>query len=57
MLNYIKGHGSLDNIYNSLEKACESRGWAVTDVDFLIICGDFQESAFPHPVHTYSNMS
>ncbi|KAF2794581.1 hypothetical protein K505DRAFT_303761 [Melanomma pulvis-pyrius CBS 109.77] len=35
-------HGSLDNIYNSLEKACESRGWEVAKLDFLIICGDFQ---------------
>jgi len=36
----------MDNIYDSLEIQCESRGWAVEDVDFLIICGDFQEK-FP----------
>lgn len=45
-----KGHGSLDNIYTSLEKACESRGWSVAELDFLIICGDFQESALPFRV-------
>ena len=49
--NRQKCHGSLDNIYNSLESACESRGWAVAELDFLIICGDFQENTFPRSVH------
>ncbi|KAH7355792.1 lariat debranching enzyme, C-terminal domain-containing protein [Pyrenochaeta sp. MPI-SDFR-AT-0127] len=35
-------HGSLEVIYNTLEKTCESRGWTVASLDFLIICGDFQ---------------
>lgn len=42
--NYCKGHGSLDIIYSSLEKACDSRGWTLAELDFLIICGDFQEN-------------
>ncbi|KAF2006263.1 hypothetical protein P154DRAFT_455974 [Amniculicola lignicola CBS 123094] len=36
------GHGSLDIIYSALEKSCESKGWKLLDLDFLIICGDFQ---------------
>ncbi|PSN71759.1 hypothetical protein BS50DRAFT_466231, partial [Corynespora cassiicola Philippines] len=36
------GHGQLDMIYDSLEKACSTRGWTLADLDFLIICGDFQ---------------
>ncbi|KAG9239191.1 lariat debranching enzyme, C-terminal domain-containing protein [Amylocarpus encephaloides] len=34
------GHGTLDAIYASIEKACEVRGW--DGVDLLIIGGDFQ---------------
>lgn len=36
------GHGELDYIYEALEKACKARDWALHDLDFLIICGDFQ---------------
>ncbi|KAG6368417.1 hypothetical protein INS49_002624 [Diaporthe citri] len=35
-------HGSLDYIYTALESKCQSRGWTIKDIDFLIICGDFQ---------------
>ncbi|ESZ96721.1 hypothetical protein SBOR_2865 [Sclerotinia borealis F-4128] len=34
------GHGTLNAIYASIEKACEARGW--DGVDLLIIGGDFQ---------------
>lgn len=34
------GHGTLDSIYASTEKASKERGWH--GVDLLIICGDFQ---------------
>lgn len=34
------GHGTLDSIYASTEKASRERGWH--GVDLLIICGDFQ---------------
>jgi hypothetical protein len=46
--DFRKCHGSLDSIYNALEKESASRGWAVAEVDFLIICGDFQVGNF-HP--------
>ncbi|CAI6100924.1 unnamed protein product [Clonostachys chloroleuca] len=36
------GHGQLDTIYADLESACSSRGWSLSDIDLLIICGDFQ---------------
>ncbi|KAF5011926.1 hypothetical protein FDECE_1991 [Fusarium decemcellulare] len=36
------GHGELDTIYSTLEAQCEAKGWALSDIDFLIICGDFQ---------------
>lgn len=36
------GHGSLNLIYSTIEKQCASRGWTIYDLDFLIICGDFQ---------------
>ena len=34
------GHGELNEIYASVEKACEVKGW--NSVDLLIIGGDFQ---------------
>ncbi|TGO45382.1 hypothetical protein BCON_0398g00070 [Botryotinia convoluta] len=34
------GHGTLNAIYSSIEKACEARSW--DGVDLLIIGGDFQ---------------
>lgn len=34
------GHGVLHEIYASVEKACDMKGWP--DVDLLIIGGDFQ---------------
>ena len=46
--NCIQGHGTLNAIYTSIEKACEARGW--DGVDLLIIGGDFQvreESVVP----------
>jgi len=36
------GHGVLHEIYASVAKACELKGWP--DVDLLIIGGDFQVS-------------
>ncbi|KAK3314033.1 lariat debranching enzyme, C-terminal domain-containing protein [Apodospora peruviana] len=36
------GHGQLDTIYSTLEVECAAKGWALSDLDFLIICGDFQ---------------
>ncbi|RSL63210.1 hypothetical protein CEP54_005273 [Fusarium duplospermum] len=36
------GHGELDTIYATLESQCQARGWNLPDIDFLIICGDFQ---------------
>ncbi|KAK0702744.1 lariat debranching enzyme, C-terminal domain-containing protein [Lasiosphaeris hirsuta] len=36
------GHGQLDAIYASLEVECLTKGWALSDLDFLVICGDFQ---------------
>ncbi|KPI42726.1 Lariat debranching enzyme [Cyphellophora attinorum] len=36
------GHGSLDIIYKEADAACQARGWQLEDLDFLIICGDFQ---------------
>jgi lariat debranching enzyme len=36
------GHGELDYIYEALDSACKSRDWTLNDLDFLIICGDFQ---------------
>jgi lariat debranching enzyme len=32
----------LDQIYKELEKVCNVRDWTLSDIDFLIICGDFQ---------------
>ncbi|EEU36375.1 uncharacterized protein NECHADRAFT_52551, partial [Fusarium vanettenii 77-13-4] len=37
-----QGHGELDTIYATLENQCEAKGWALSEIDFLIICGDFQ---------------
>lgn len=34
------GHGTLNAIYASIDKACEAKGWQ--GVDLLIIGGDFQ---------------
>ena len=34
------GHGELNEIYASVEKACEVKGW--DSIDLLIIGGDFQ---------------
>ncbi|KAK0611858.1 lariat debranching enzyme, C-terminal domain-containing protein [Immersiella caudata] len=36
------GHGELDTIYATLEVECEAKGFPLSDLDFLIICGDFQ---------------
>ncbi|KPM38522.1 hypothetical protein AK830_g8066 [Neonectria ditissima] len=36
------GHGQLDAIYATLEDQCLEKGWTLSDIDFLIICGDFQ---------------
>ncbi|KAI8654329.1 DBR1 domain-containing protein [Fusarium sp. Ph1] len=36
------GHGELDTIYARLESQCGAKGWTLSDIDFLIICGDFQ---------------
>lgn len=38
------GHGTLHDIYASVTKACELKGWP--GVDLLIIGGDFQVRAF-----------
>ncbi|PGH10705.1 hypothetical protein AJ79_05296 [Helicocarpus griseus UAMH5409] len=32
------GHGSLDEIYKAVEASCDSRGWTMADIDFLLIC-------------------
>lgn len=32
----------MDVIYDSVNKACTAKRWALADLDFLIICGDFQ---------------
>lgn len=37
------GHGVLHEIYASVAKSCELKGWS--DVDLLIIGGDFQVRA------------
>lgn len=34
------GHGTLNSIYASVEKACQVKGWE--GIDLLIIGGDFQ---------------
>ncbi|KAK4182779.1 lariat debranching enzyme, C-terminal domain-containing protein [Podospora australis] len=36
------GHGELDTIYATAEAECEKKGWTLSQLDFLIICGDFQ---------------
>ncbi|KAH6976186.1 lariat debranching enzyme, C-terminal domain-containing protein [Ilyonectria sp. MPI-CAGE-AT-0026] len=36
------GHGALDTIYSTLETQCAQKGWALSDLDLLIICGDFE---------------
>ncbi|KAH7140808.1 lariat debranching enzyme, C-terminal domain-containing protein [Dactylonectria macrodidyma] len=36
------GHGALDLIYSTLETECGNKGWALSDLDLLIICGDFE---------------
>ncbi|KAH6893320.1 lariat debranching enzyme, C-terminal domain-containing protein [Thelonectria olida] len=36
------GHGQLDSIYETLEAQCAEKGWALSEIDFLVICGDFQ---------------
>ncbi|KAK7426127.1 lariat debranching enzyme [Neonectria magnoliae] len=36
------GHGGLDAIYSTLKTQCFEKGWTLSDIDFLIICGDFQ---------------
>ena len=38
--NLNKGHGTLNAIYASVQKACEVRGW--DGIDLLVIGGDFQ---------------
>ena len=40
------GHGVLHEIYASVAKACELKGWP--DVDALIIGGDFQVHSTQH---------
>lgn len=32
----------MDTIYATAEVECERKGWNLSDLDFLIICGDFQ---------------
>lgn len=41
-LTVIQGHGQLDKIYADLEIQCLAKGWTTKDLDFLMICGDFQ---------------
>lgn len=36
------GHGGLDTIYVDLAVRCQSRGWDISELDLLIICGDVQ---------------
>lgn len=45
------GHGVLHNIYASVAKACEVKGWP--DVDLLIIGGDFQVCFSPTYLYLY----
>lgn len=40
------GHGTLNAIYRSIEKACQTKGW--DGVDVLIIGGDFQVNFAKH---------
>ncbi|KAH7144390.1 lariat debranching enzyme, C-terminal domain-containing protein [Dactylonectria estremocensis] len=36
------GHGALDLVYSTLETECWRKGWTLSDLDLLIICGDFE---------------
>jgi hypothetical protein len=40
------GHGGLDTIYADLAVKCQTQRRNVSDLDLLIICGDFQVSSF-----------
>lgn len=42
LVRICQGHGGLDTIYADLEIRCQSKGWLLSDIDLLIICGDFQ---------------
>lgn len=44
-----QGHGSLDAIYADLATKCRARDWEVSNLDLLIICGDFQVSSINWP--------
>lgn len=37
-----QGHGKLDLIYATAESQCRQRGWSISDLDLLLVCGDFQ---------------
>ncbi|KAL9622558.1 MAG: hypothetical protein Q9160_003055 [Pyrenula sp. 1 TL-2023] len=43
------GHGTLNEIYSSLEERSRARGWE--NVDLLIICGDFQACRNQHDLN------
>jgi hypothetical protein len=38
------GHGGLDTIYADVAVKCQTQGKSVSDLDLLLICGDFQVS-------------
>jgi hypothetical protein len=48
-----QAHGQLDLIYATAKKQCESRGWLLSELDFVLICGDFQV----HVEHQVSSLA
>ncbi|KAJ6440040.1 lariat debranching enzyme protein [Purpureocillium lavendulum] len=36
------GHGQLDTIYATAESQCRQKGCSLSDLDLLLVCGDFQ---------------
>jgi hypothetical protein len=56
MLMIPQGHGSLNLIYDTVEKFAAERGW--DGVDIVIIGGDFQVCLLPNPsFHGQGNFS
>jgi hypothetical protein len=39
------GHGGLDTIYADVAAKCQTQGTSISDLDLIIICGDFQVSS------------
>lgn len=46
--HFIQGHGSLNDIYETVDRKATEKGW--DSVDLVIIGGDFQVSTLSCPI-------